>query len=148
MTGGVITSAGIVLAATFAALAVIPILFLAQIAFIVAFGVLLDTLVVRTLLVPALAVDLGQRTWWPLTPKPNRHQRELIAAGRISVDADVAGDAAAALTVSSSRSTTSSPSRPPVAALVMAAPASRWSGSSAERRRASWSAKSATSPWV
>ncbi len=95
VTGGVITSAGIVLAATFAALAVIPILFLAQLAFIVAFGVLLDTLVVRTLLVPALAVDLGERTWWPLTPKPNRHQRELIAAGRISVDADVAGDAAA-----------------------------------------------------
>ena len=54
LTGGVITSAGIVLAATFAALAVIPILFLAQIAFIVAFGVLMDTFIVRTLLVPAL----------------------------------------------------------------------------------------------
>ena len=52
LTGGVITSAGLVLAATFAALAVIPILFLAQIAFIVAFGVLLDTFIVRTLLVP------------------------------------------------------------------------------------------------
>ena len=50
-----ITSAGVVLAATFAALAVLPILFLAQIAFIVAFGVLLDTLLVRSLLVPALA---------------------------------------------------------------------------------------------
>src|SRR5699024_8997950 len=58
VTGGVITSAGMVLAATFAALGVIPILFLAQIAFIVAFGVLLDTFVVRTLLVPALALDL------------------------------------------------------------------------------------------
>ena len=65
VTGGVITSAGVVLAATFAALGVIPILFLAQIAFIVAFGVLLDTLVVRSLLVPALAVDLGRLTWWP-----------------------------------------------------------------------------------
>ncbi|SFK72421.1 MMPL family transporter [Amycolatopsis sacchari] len=65
LTGGVITSAGVVLAATFAALAVIPILFLAQIAFIVAFGVLLDTLVVRSLLVPALALDLGKRVWWP-----------------------------------------------------------------------------------
>ncbi|PJJ55422.1 MMPL family transporter [Compostimonas suwonensis] len=64
-TGGVITSAGLVLAATFAALGVIPILFLAQIAFIVAFGVLLDTLVVRSLLVPALAYDLGRRVWWP-----------------------------------------------------------------------------------
>lgn len=64
-TGGVITSAGIVLAATFAALAVIPILFLAQLAFIVAFGVLLDTLIVRSLLVPALAHDIGKKVWWP-----------------------------------------------------------------------------------
>jgi RND superfamily putative drug exporter len=64
-TGGVITSAGVVLAATFAALAVIPILFLAQIAFLVAFGVLLDTLVVRSLLVPAIVIDLDRRTWWP-----------------------------------------------------------------------------------
>jgi RND superfamily putative drug exporter len=65
VTGGVITSAGVVLAATFAALGVIPILFLAQIAFIVAFGVLLDTLVVRSLLVPALCFELGSRIWWP-----------------------------------------------------------------------------------
>lgn len=65
VTGGVITSAGIVLAATFAALAVIPILFLLQLAFIVAFGVLLDTFLVRTLLVPALGLDLGSRVWWP-----------------------------------------------------------------------------------
>lgn len=65
VTGGVITSAGIVLAATFAALGVLPILFLAQIAFIVAFGVLLDTLVVRSLLVPALSHDIGRRVWWP-----------------------------------------------------------------------------------
>ncbi len=65
ITGGVITSAGMVLAATFAALAVIPILFLAQISFIVAFGVLLDTFIVRSLLVPALAYDLGRIIWWP-----------------------------------------------------------------------------------
>jgi putative drug exporter of the RND superfamily len=65
VTGGVITSAGVVLAATFGALAVLPILFLAQIAFLVAFGVLLDTLVVRSLLVPALTVDIGRRVWWP-----------------------------------------------------------------------------------
>jgi RND superfamily putative drug exporter len=65
VTGGVITSAGIVLAATFAALAVLPILFLAQIAFIVAFGVLLDTFVVRSLLLPALSYDIGRRIWWP-----------------------------------------------------------------------------------
>jgi len=61
----VITSAGLVLAATFAALAVIPILFLVQLAFIVAFGVLLDTFIVRSLLVPALAIDVGKRIWWP-----------------------------------------------------------------------------------
>ena len=65
VTGGVITSAGIVLAATFAALSVIPILFLVQLAFIVAFGVLLDTFVVRTLLVPALSYDIGKKIWWP-----------------------------------------------------------------------------------
>lgn len=65
ITGGVITSAGLVLAATFAALAVIPILFLFQIAFIVAFGVLLDTFVVRSVLVPALSYDIGKRIWWP-----------------------------------------------------------------------------------
>ncbi|HET7519113.1 MAG TPA: MMPL family transporter, partial [Actinomycetes bacterium] len=56
---------GIVLASTFSALAVLPILFLAQIAFIVAFGVLLDTFVVRSLVVPAAVYLLGDRVWWP-----------------------------------------------------------------------------------
>ena len=65
VTGGVITSAGLVLAATFAALGVLPILFLAQISFIVAFGVLLDTFLVRSLLVPALSYDIGRAIWWP-----------------------------------------------------------------------------------
>lgn len=65
VTGGVITSAGVVLAATFAALLVIPLVFMAQMAFLVAFGVLLDTLVVRSVLVPAAATDLGRRLWWP-----------------------------------------------------------------------------------
>jgi RND superfamily putative drug exporter len=65
VTGGVITSAGVVLAATFAALAVIPLLFLAQIAFLVAFGVLLDALVVRSFLVPGLFYDMGKVVWWP-----------------------------------------------------------------------------------
>jgi RND superfamily putative drug exporter len=65
VTGSVITSAGVVLAATFAALGIIPILFLAQIAFIVAFGVLLDTIVVRSLLVPALSYKIGKDIWWP-----------------------------------------------------------------------------------
>ncbi len=65
VTGGVITSAGVVLASTFAALYVIPVLFLAQIAFVVAFGVLLDTLIVRSLLVPALTLEIGRPMWWP-----------------------------------------------------------------------------------
>lgn len=64
-TGGVITSAGIVLAATFAALGVVPILFLHELAFIVAFGVLIDTVVVRSLLVPALSYNIGKTIWWP-----------------------------------------------------------------------------------
>jgi RND superfamily putative drug exporter len=65
VTGGVITSAGVVLAATFAALGVLPIVFVFQLAFAVAFGVLLDTLLVRSLLVPALTVDIGRFVWWP-----------------------------------------------------------------------------------
>ena len=72
VTGSVITSAGVVLASTFAALSVIPILFLLEIAFIVAFGVLLDTLIVRTLLVPALSYDLGKYIWWPKILKKDR----------------------------------------------------------------------------
>ncbi|WP_026918211.1 MMPL family transporter [Gordonia shandongensis] len=64
-TGGVISAAGLVLAATFGALGVIPLLFLAQVAFLVAFGVLVDTLIVRSLLVPALTLDIGRRVWWP-----------------------------------------------------------------------------------
>jgi RND superfamily putative drug exporter len=65
VTGGVITSAGIVLAATFTVLGVLPLVALAEIAFAVAFGVLLDTLVVRSLLVPALVHIIGKRIWWP-----------------------------------------------------------------------------------
>ncbi|WP_166969057.1 MMPL family transporter [Brevibacterium atlanticum] len=64
-TGGVITSAGVVLAATFAALGVIPIMFLVQLAFIVTFGVLLDAILVRSLVVPALVHDIGRGVWWP-----------------------------------------------------------------------------------
>jgi RND superfamily putative drug exporter len=65
VTGGVITSAGLVLASTFAVLGVLPIVFLAEIGFAVAFGVLLDTFIVRSLLVPALSYDLGRVIWWP-----------------------------------------------------------------------------------
>ncbi|WP_083516425.1 MMPL family transporter [Aeromicrobium erythreum] len=64
-TGGVITSAGLVLAGTFAALGSLPIVFLAELGFAVALGVLLDTLVVRSVLVTALTLDLGRWMWWP-----------------------------------------------------------------------------------
>ncbi|HET8593831.1 MAG TPA: MMPL family transporter [Intrasporangium sp.] len=64
-TGGVITSAGVLLAAVFAVLGVLPLVVLAQVGVIICIGVLLDTLVVRTLLVPALAIRLGDAFWWP-----------------------------------------------------------------------------------
>jgi putative drug exporter of the RND superfamily len=64
-TGGVITSAGIVLAGTFAALGTLPLVFITEIGFAVAFGVLLDTFVVRSVLVTALNLDIGRWIWWP-----------------------------------------------------------------------------------
>ena len=64
-TGAVITSAGLVLAGTFAALGTLPVVVFAQIGFTVAFGVLLDTIVVRSVLVTALTLDVGHRMWWP-----------------------------------------------------------------------------------
>jgi RND superfamily putative drug exporter len=65
VTGSVITSAGIVLAGTFSVLGVLPLVFLTEIGFVVAFGVLLDTFVVRSVLVPALVLAVGPRVWWP-----------------------------------------------------------------------------------
>ncbi|HET9021353.1 MAG TPA: MMPL family transporter [Ornithinibacter sp.] len=94
VTGGVITSAGIVLAATFSALAVLPLVFLVQIAFIVAFGVLLDTFVVRSLLVPAAAYDIGRRVWWPSRFDADRDAPGGADAGA-PVDAGAGGDAGA-----------------------------------------------------
>jgi RND superfamily putative drug exporter len=67
-TGPVITAAGLVLAATFAALAVLPLVALTEVGFLVAFGVLLDTFLVRSILVPALAASLGESFWWPSRP--------------------------------------------------------------------------------
>lgn len=64
-TGGVITSAGVVLAATFAVFAGLPLVTMAQMGVLVGVGVLLDTFLVRTVLVPALALDLGRWFWWP-----------------------------------------------------------------------------------
>jgi RND superfamily putative drug exporter len=86
VTGGVVTNAGMVLAATFATLVVLPVVMALHIGLVVALGVLLDTVVVRTLLVPSLAVDLGARIWWPGRPArqrprpyPSRDALELAA---------------------------------------------------------------------
>lgn len=72
-TGGVITSAGILLAAVFAALGVLPLVALAQVGVVIFIGVLLDTLVVRTLLIPSVVTVLGERFWWPA--RLDRHAR-------------------------------------------------------------------------
>jgi putative drug exporter of the RND superfamily len=81
VTGGVITSAGIVLAGTFSVLGVLPLVALAEVGFVVAFGVLLDTLVVRSVLVPALTLDIGSRVWWPsaLARAPDRDVDTVVA---------------------------------------------------------------------
>jgi RND superfamily putative drug exporter len=76
VTGGVITSAGIVLAGTFSALAVLPLVFLTEIGFVIAFGVLLDTFLVRSILVPALVFELGPRIWAPSTLAHSIDRRE------------------------------------------------------------------------
>jgi putative drug exporter of the RND superfamily len=78
-TGGVITSAGFVLAGTFAVLATIPATFLTELGFAVAFGILLDTIIVRSVLVTALNLDLGRWMWWPsrLASKPDPAPSEL-----------------------------------------------------------------------
>jgi RND superfamily putative drug exporter len=75
VTGGVITSAGIVLAGTFSVLAVLPLVFLTEIGFVVAFGVLLDTFLVRSVLVPAIVLKLGPGVWWP--SKLAQREREI-----------------------------------------------------------------------
>ncbi|MFB4292055.1 MMPL family transporter [Nonomuraea sp. ATR24] len=69
-TGGVITSAGVVLAATFGAMATLPLVFMIELGLLVAFGVLLDTLLVRSVLVPGVALLLDWRVWWPRLPVP------------------------------------------------------------------------------
>jgi len=85
-TGGVITSAGLVLAGTFAVLATIPATFLTELGFAIAFGVLLDTIVVRSVLVTALNLDIGRWMWWPSRlahtpdPAPGELSQERAAA--------------------------------------------------------------------
>jgi RND superfamily putative drug exporter len=80
-TGGVITSAGILLAAVFAVLGVLPLITLTQIGIIVCVGVLLDTLLVRTVIVPSLAFITGRAFWWP-------GKLSHRVAGHVAVDAD------------------------------------------------------------
>jgi len=80
-TGGVITSAGLVLAGTFAAMASLPLVFAAELGFAVAFGVLLDTMVVRSVLVTALTLDVGRWMWWP-SRLFRRHDDPRPPAGR------------------------------------------------------------------
>jgi RND superfamily putative drug exporter len=97
VTGGVITSAGLVLAATFSALTVLPLVPSLQMGVIVAVGVLLDTVVVRSLLVPALTIHIGPRSWWPSrlawentpaaqTRSPSRSESTRSDAGNVSAD--------------------------------------------------------------
>ncbi|MFF2043550.1 MMPL family transporter [Kitasatospora sp. NPDC058170] len=78
-TGGVITSAGLILASTFAVLGTLPVVGFAEIGFAVALGVLLDTLVVRSVLVTALTMDLDRHMWWPgkLSRQVDREEGEL-----------------------------------------------------------------------
>jgi RND superfamily putative drug exporter len=75
-TGGVITSAGLVLAGTFGTLATLPLTFTLQIGFVVAFGVLLDTIIVRSILVTGLNLDLGRHIWWPAQISRREHEAQ------------------------------------------------------------------------
>jgi RND superfamily putative drug exporter len=85
-TGGVITSAGVVLAGTFAVLGTLPITFLTELGFAVAFGVLLDSIIVRSVLVTALNLDLGSKVWWP-----SRLARETQPAEDLSGELETVG---------------------------------------------------------
>jgi RND superfamily putative drug exporter len=85
-TGGVITSAGLVLAGTFAVLATLPLTAFAEIGFAVSLGVLLDTLIVRSVLVTALNLDIGPKIWWP-----NRHAKEPDVAAAEAPELVLAG---------------------------------------------------------
>ena len=85
VTGAVITSAGLVLAGTFSTLAVLPLVFLTEIGFVIAVGVLIDTFLVRSLLVPALVLDIGDPVWWP---SALAQQTRESPAGRIAVEAE------------------------------------------------------------
>jgi RND superfamily putative drug exporter len=82
-TGAVITSAGLVLAATFAVLGTIPFVFLVEIGTAVALGVILDTWIVRAILVTSLNLDLGHRIWWPSKLDQGHEQTPTEAAEKV-----------------------------------------------------------------
>jgi putative drug exporter of the RND superfamily len=87
VTGAVITSAGLVLAGTFSTLAVLPLVSLTEIGFTIAVGVLIDTFIVRSLLVPALVLEIGDPVWWPSALARGAGRRpDERAAGRIAVE--------------------------------------------------------------
>ena len=88
-TGGVITSAGCVLAGTFAVLGTLPVTFLTELGFAVAFGVLLDTIVVRSVLVTALNLDLGRWVWWPSRLARQPAPEAEVLPGRRSMETGV-----------------------------------------------------------
>ena len=95
VTGGVITSAGVLLAAVFTVLGVLPVIVLTEIGVIVGVGVLLDTLLVRTVLVPALVTLLGARFWWPgglPAPPVQDPFRKPVANGRVPARKSAARD--------------------------------------------------------
>jgi RND superfamily putative drug exporter len=83
-TGGVITSAGLVLAGTFAVLATLPVVAFAEIGFAVALGVLLDTIIVRSVLVTALNLDVGRHMWWPSSLANKRDPEEAPSHAAVS----------------------------------------------------------------
>jgi putative drug exporter of the RND superfamily len=89
VTGAVITSAGLVLAGTFATLAVLPLVMLTEIGFVVSVGVLIDTFLVRSLLVPALVLEIGDRVWWPSAlSRRGERQRGPVAPGDVAVETE------------------------------------------------------------
>jgi RND superfamily putative drug exporter len=89
VTGAVITSAGLVLAGTFSTLAVLPLVALTEIGFTIAIGVLIDTFLVRSLLVPALVLDIGDRVWWPSAlARGTGHRRGDAHPGPVAVETD------------------------------------------------------------
>jgi putative drug exporter of the RND superfamily len=87
VTGTVITSAGLVLAGTFSTLAVLPLVFLTEIGFVIAVGILIDTFLVRSLLVPALLLDIGDEIWWPSAlARLAGRDREVRVPGAVAIE--------------------------------------------------------------